>query len=416
MDENDQSHFKLRSGSMLNVFLESNLLEQIKKIQKNQNLKDERDVVIRAIQYYYDKIISEQLQMIQKNDIERIVLKNHNYSKSNIWRMRTGSDVVRDRFAHKIPHTTFDGKLDLEKLEKILVAIKSENLIKKLPQHKIYNMTGAGMIHRFQNKILPVKFSLMCLSKLILEQNSPWVDLNEFKNYTLESAKIFIKKFDSSLIQEKFKVKTGFPIIKVKEFKSDDDSYLLLARSAKRFTEEFVGRKLQKYEGVQLGGACFELGLIKAKIPDSENEKSPGNIYVTLSESGQEFVSYKNQLIDFVYKNIHNEPSSIFSQQEREFYLKKILPKFNFENKFVKYLMTKEEIPHSSKIKEWFETEFGKFCASEFPDEHIVLQTNTIRIHSNTIMSRLMEFEIFTKDPKSKSGPYTRIKNTEDLL
>ena len=107
----------------------------------------------------------------------------------------------------------------------------------------------------------------------------------------------------------------------------------MLARSAKRFTEEFVGRKLQKHEGVQLGGACFELGLIKAKISDSENEKSPGNIYVTLSESGQEFVSYKNQLIDFVYKNIQNEPSSIFSQQERQFYLKKILPKFNFENK-----------------------------------------------------------------------------------
>jgi len=385
MDENDQSHFKLRSGSMLNVFLESNLLEQIKKIQKNQNLKDERDVVIRAIEHYYKKIIFD-------------------VSKQ------------QDRFDDEFPRTVFDGKLDLEKLEKILVVIKSENLIKKLPQHKIYNMTGAGMIHRFQNKILPVKFSLMCLSKLILEQNSPWVDLNEFKNYTLESAKIFIKKFDSSLIQEKFKVKTGFPIIKVKEFKSDDDSYLLLARSAKRFTEEFVGRKLQKHEGVQLGGACFELGLIKAKIPDSENEKSPGNIYVTLSESGQEFVSYKNQLIDFVYKNIQNEPSSIFSQQERQFYLKKILPKFNFENKFVKYLMTKEEIHHSSEIKEWFKKEFDTFCKLEFPDEHIVLQANTIRIHSNTIMSRLMEFEIFTKDPKSKSGPYTRIKNTEDLL
>ena len=416
MDKNEQSTFKSNPGSMLQIFLELNIIEQIKQIQKNENLKDEREVIIRAIQNYSEKNISKQLHMIQKNDMEGIVLKDHNYSKSNIWRMRIGSDVVRDRFAHKIPHTTFDGKLDLEKLEKILVVIKSENLIKKLPQHKIYNMTGAGMIHRFQNKILPVKFSLMCLSKLILEQNSPWVDLNEFKNYTLESAKIFIKKFDSSLIQEKFKVKTGFPIIKVKEFKSDDDSYLLLARSAKRFTEEFVGRKLQKHEGVQLGGACFELGLIKAKIPDSENEKSPGNIYVTLSESGQEFVSYKNQLINFVYKNIQNEPSSIFSQQERQFYLKKILPKFNFENKFVKYLMTKEEIPHSSKIKEWFETEFGKFCTSEFPDEHVILQENTIRIHSNTIMSRLMEFEIFTKDPKSKSGPYTRMKNTEDLL
>ena len=385
MDKNDQSHLKLSSGSMLNIFLESNILEQIKKIQKNQNLKDERDVIIHAIEKYYEKM-------------------NSNIPKQQ--------DNLDNEFSRKI----FDGKLDLEKLEEILVLIKSENLIKKLPQHEIYNKSGAGMIHRFQTKILPVKFSLMCLSKMIIEQNNPWIDLNEFKNYASQSAKIFIKKFDSSLIHTKFKVKTGFPIIKVNEFKSEDDIHLLLARSVKRFTEEFVGRKLQKHKDVQIGGALFEMGLIEAKIIDDENKKNSGNIYVTLSESGKEFVSYKNQLIDFVFENTQNEPSSIFSQQEREFYLKKILPKFNFENKFVKYLMKNEEIEHSRQIKKWFEEEFGAFCKSEFPEEQIVLQENTIRIHSNTIMSRLMEFEIFTKDPQSKSGPYTRMQNLGDFV
>ena len=256
----------------------------------------------------------------------------------------------------------------------------------------------------------------MCLSKMIIEQKNPWIDLNEFKNYTSESAKIFIKKFDSSLIHAKFKVKTGFPIVKVNEFKSENDIHLLLARSVKRFTEEFVGRKLQKHKDVQIGGALFEMSLIEAKIIDNENKKNSGNIYVTLSESGKEFVSYKNQLIDFVFENTQNEPSSIFSQQEREFYLKKILPKFNFENKFVKYLMKNEEIEHSRQIKKWFEEEFSAFCKSEFPEEQIVLQENTIRIHSNTIMSRLMEFEIFTKDPQSKSGPYTRMQNLGDFV
>ena len=385
MDKNDQSHLKLSSGSMLNIFLESNILEQIKKIQKNQNLKDERDVIIHAIEKYYEKM-------------------NSNIPKQQ--------DNLDNEFSRKI----FDGKLDLEKLEEILVLIKSENLIKKLPQHEIYNKSGAGMIHRFQTKILPVKFSLMCLSKMIIEQNNPWIDLNEFKNYASQSAKIFIKKFDSSLIHTKFKVKTGFPIVKVNEFKSEDEIHLLLARSVKRFTEEFVGRKLQKHKDVQIGGALFEMGLIEAKIIDDENKKNSGNIYVTLSESGKEFVSYKNQLIDFVFENTQNEPSSIFSQQEREFYLKKILPKFNFENKFVKYLMKNEEIEHSRQIKKWFEEEFGAFCKSEFPEEQIVLQENTIRIHSNTIMSRLMEFEIFTKDPQSKSGPYTRMQNLGDFV
>ena len=385
MDKNDQSHLKLSSGSMLNIFLESNILEQIKKIQKNQNLKDERDVIIHAIEKYYEKM-------------------NSNIPKQQ--------DNLDNEFSRKI----FDGKLDLEKLEEILVLIKSENLIKKLPQHEIYNKSGAGMIHRFQTKILPVKFSLMCLSKMIIEQNNPWIDLNEFKNYASQSAKIFIKKFDSSLIHTKFKVKTGFPIVKVNEFKSEDDIHLLLARSVKRFTEEFVGRKLQKHKDVQIGGALFEMGLIEAKIIDDENKKNSGNIYFTLSESGKEFVSYKNQLIDFVFENTQNEPSSIFSQQEREFYLKKILPKFNFENKFVKYLMKNEEIEHSRQIKKWFEEEFGAYCKSEFPEEQIVLQENTIRIHSNTIMSRLMEFEIFTKDPQSKSGPYTRMQNLGDFV
>ena len=385
MDKIDQSHLKLSSGSMLNIFLESNILEQIKKIQKNQNLKDERDAIIHAIEKYYEKM-------------------NPNIPKQ------------QGNWDNEFPRKIFDGKLDLEKLEEILVLIKSENLIKKLPQHEIYNKSGAGMIHRFQTKILPVKFSLMCLSKMIIEQNNPWVNLNEFKNYTSESAKIFIKKFDSSLIHTKFKVKTGFPIVKVNEFKSEDEIHLLLARSVKRFTEEFVGRKLQKHKDVQIGGALFEMSLIEAKIIDDENKKNSGNIYVTLSESGKEFVSYKNQLIDFVFDNTQNEPSSIFSQQEREFYLKKILPKFNFENKFVKYLMKNEEIKHSRQIKKWFEEEFGAFCKSEFPEEQMVLQENTIRIHSNTIMSRLMEFEIFTKDPQSKSGPYTRMQSLGDFV
>ena len=375
MDENDQSHFKLRSGFMLNVFLESDLLKQIKKIQKNQNLKDERDVVIRAIEHYYQQIIS-------------------------------GVPKQKEKFDEEFSKTTFDGEIDFKKLEDILMSIKSEELIKKLPQHKIYNLNGAGMMHRFQTKILPVKFSLMCLSKMIVEQNSPWVDLNELKNYALDSAKSFVKKFDSSSIQNKFKVKTGFPTIASNEFKSDDDMHLLLARSSKRFTEEFVGRKLQKHEGIQLGGSLFEMGLIKAK-----NEKNFSKILVTLSESGQEFVSYTNPLIDFVYKNISKEPSSIFSQQERQFYLKKILPKFDFENNFVKNLMKHQEITHSSDIKEWFKKDFEEYCKDNFPDEHVDLPDNSVRVRANTIMGRLMEFEIFTKDPQSKSGPYTRMKN-----
>lgn len=390
MVENEQSNFKLNPGSMLQIFLELDVIEQIKQIQKNENLKDERDVIIRAIQ---------------------------NYSKKNI---SDHSRQQQNHFEDEIVQTSFNGDIDIKKLESILVHNKSENLIKKLPQDKIYTISDAGMIHRFHTKILPVKFSLMCLSKMIVEKDSPWIGLNEFKKYTLDSAKTFVAKFESSSIRNNFKVHAGFPILKRDKFKSEQESYVSYARSSKRFTEQFVGRKLrikelQKNGDVYMGGACFEMGLVNAKSEIINEQHNSEKIFVTLSKSGKDFVNYKNDLINFIYNNKENEPSSIFSQQETEFYFKNILPEFKFENMFVEYLMKNTQIDHTHDIKKWFKEEFHNFCKSEFPLEKISLEENIVRIYSNTIMGRLMEFGIFTKDPKSKSGPYTRRQNMSNL-
>ena len=398
MGKNEESTFKSNPGSMLQIFLELNIIEQIKQIQKNENLKDAREVIIRAIQ---------------------------NYSKKNIDFYKP--DDSQHYFGDDISHATFDGNIDMEKLENLFAQITSENLIKKLPQHEIYGISGAAMIARFQTKILPVKFSLLCLSQMMIDQESPWIDLNELKQYTLDSAKIFIKNFYSSSIQNKLKANAGFPILKQNEFRSNEDSLLVYARSCKRFQEQFVGRKLhpkelEKNDSVFMGGSLFEMKLIQAKTSTFENKKlrnshetNLGKIYVTLSENGKEFVSYKNDLINFIYNDKENEPSSIFSQQETKFYFKKILPEFKFENIFVEHLMKTKQIEHTRNIKKWFKEEFLNFCKSEFSGKDVSLQENTIRIYSNTIMSRLMEFGVFTKDPTRKSGPYTRRQNLSDL-
>ena len=418
MDKNDESTFKLNPGSMLNLFLESNLLEQIKQIQKNENLKDESEVVIRAIQYYYEKNISGE-------SLESEGINNKGKFFPQSLSAKQYDDVVQRSFTKlqnevKELRGLFDGNVDIGQLEKILAGKKFFNLVKKLPQHQIYNnIHSAGMIYRFQTKILPVKFSLMCLAKLMIEQDRPWIDLNEFKNYTLDSAKLFIKTFDSSSIRTKFKVKTGFPISKPSMISNfDQDQYLSYIRSSKRFTEDFVGRKLKKRLDVQMGGACFEMGLIKAKTIVT-NEKDPARLRITLSDNGKEFVSYKNDLIDFIYGNNQDIPESIFSQQETEFYFRKILPEFKFENDFVEYLMEHKQIMHTREIKNWFEEKFDNFCKSNFPEEEYynegTLQEHIVRIYSNTIMGRLMEFGVFTKDPKSRSGPYIRRKNLSDL-
>ena len=392
MIENDQTKIKLNPGSMIQIFLESHLIEQIKQIQKNENLNDERDVIVHLIQNYFKKNVFDGTTLKEKKNLDFL-------------------------------QTPFDGKFEMQKLEKILARIESEDFIKKLPQHEIYGKSNSGMMHRFHTKIFPVKFSLLCLAKMIVDQDTPWIDLNELKNYTLESAKVFVQKFDSSLIKNKFRFKTGFPVLKLNDFKSQEDAYLTYARSSKRFTEQFVGRKLQKHEGVQMAGACFEMGLIDAKVSYSNDEKlksfndvNYGKILVTLSDSGKEFATFKNNLIDFIYKNTLDEPHSIFSNEETSFYFRKILPEFEFENKFVKYLMDNEKIEHTSQIKSEFKRQFEMFYHSKFPNADVLLQDNSVRIHSNTVMSRLMEFGVFAKDPKFKSGPYTRMEKIDNLV
>ena len=112
------------------------------------------------------------------------------------------------------------------------------------------------MIHRFHTKIFPVKFSLMCLSRMIEEEDNPWISLTELKKHTLHWAKTFLEKFNSSPIENKFKINAGFPNQEPKLDVNEED-WLSYARSSKRFTEQFVGRKLQKHEGIQMGGACI---------------------------------------------------------------------------------------------------------------------------------------------------------------
>ena len=197
MTKNEKSTFSSTSGSMFHIFLESELIEMIKHIQKNENLKDESEVIIHLIQDYIKKNIT-QLDHLE-HEIFQTTYDGTRYPSSMA------------SFAYKNKPIEFDGNVQLQKLEKILESINSENVIKKLPQHKIYGLSGAGMIHRFHTKIFPVKFSLMCLSRMIVETKHPWVDLTELKRYTLHSAKTFLEEFNSSPIHKKFKINAGFP-------------------------------------------------------------------------------------------------------------------------------------------------------------------------------------------------------------
>ena len=55
MNKDEKSTFSSNSGSMFHIFLESELIEMIKHIQKKEKLKDEGDVITHLIQDYIKK-------------------------------------------------------------------------------------------------------------------------------------------------------------------------------------------------------------------------------------------------------------------------------------------------------------------------------------------------------------------------
>lgn len=396
MDTGDE---KPQRGVMIDVFIEDSVEKQIKEIQKSENLRNERDVIYRAIQFYFDNIT--------KDDIFQ-----------NSMKMKVSSK------------TSFDGTFDMQHLRRVMGNVEGGNMIQQLPQSDVYGLDGAGIIWIFHNRVLPVKFTLMCLSKMIVEQNDPWVDLDDLKKYTQDSAEHFADMLSNFHDVEILRgARTGFPktmssIRNTGETLDDDKILLSQSRSKKRFSEQFVGRKLRikrtqnSADGSSpVAGACFEMGLIHAKsaYADSENHVSKNTanpkkkISVTLTEQGMEFASLKNNLIEFVYGRSETVPEKIFLESEKNFFLNEILPRFEFENNFVKYLLDGGTVESSNQLKGDFEKMYTEFLRTKFPDEvtgDLKWSPDTFRIRSLVTMARLIELGIFKKQPGTKSGPY----------
>jgi predicted nucleotidyltransferase len=170
-------------------------------------------------------------------------------------------------------------------------------------------------------------------------------------------------------------------------------------------------------EGYCIGGACFEMDLIDAKsVYKNNKEQNPYSsskmkekIVVTLNERGLKFISLKNNLMDFVYGHSATEPEKIFSDDEKNFYLNEILPRFEFENNFVRGLIKGGTIESSKYLKTVFEEKYMEFLKIKFPDKTLpphMQSSVTFRIRALVIMARLIEFGIFKKKPGTKSGPY----------
>jgi len=229
-----------------------------------------------------------------------------------------------------------------------------------IPQKSEVEVKHDDLIWSFYNRFLPVKIVIYQLATMVAGHGS-WVELTDLQSLSYELAlKIsenlrgYEEQHDLSRNQ---KLSTGLPtplselngVKRIKERRKIEDK---INSSRKRFMEQFVGKRIHLVdENVdKFKGACFDTGLMAVKFLGDTT-------LVNLTQTGKEFVLLNNPILNEKRKDIS------FSNDEVEFILKKIIPKFKLENIIINRLFheLKNAKLLADQINEIFKEEKMKF-------------------------------------------------------
>ncbi|AFS80037.1 hypothetical protein NKOR_00595 [Candidatus Nitrosopumilus koreensis AR1] len=264
-------------------------------------------------------------------------------------------------------------------------------------------LSYGSMIWTFYNRFFPVKIIVRTLANLITSTNKIWFSLDELREKSFEYAERVsdqLKAYeDENELGRNEKLSTGLPLPKsetknlkgVKKKKKLDK----IAASELRFKEQFVGRFLKK--DLDFKGACFELGLVRAKINDD-------GCFLTLSDLGKEFAILENPILD------EDRFDSNFSNEEVKLIRKQIISKFDFENKVVKRIMKELETKKmsSDELDDVFKEEWIEYLRIHNPDEaDKVYSVTSERVAT---MGRLAELKLVKWDIISGKSEYSIVK------
>jgi len=227
------------------------------------------------------------------------------------------------------------------------------------PQESQYKPKTEDMICPFYTRFFPVKLIIHKLAS-ILSERKPWIELREIQ----EEAFIFAEKISTKLrdmeetkqLPRNKKLSTGLPMPKT-EFsnlkgakkRKKEEKY----QSSKiRFKEQFVGKP--KTKEPYFSGACFSMGLLAVKYEDDA-------YFVSLTKEGKDFALHDNPILD---QEIFEHS---FSEQEINFIINKIYPKFPSENKIIHEIIKvfQNKIFGPNDINEIFEKENRKDFRAE---------------------------------------------------
>ena len=226
-----------------------------------------------------------------------------------------------------------------------------------------------NVIHETYNRFFPLKLLVTTLASMIHEKmrsdipgDREWIDYKQFSKEALEFAQEIsnkLKKIKSKAGRSE-RISTGLPIGFPHNQLPDK-----IEASNERFLKCFVGHKgaTQVFAGKPIHrGALNETGLVYIREKNKRLE-------ITLSKEGFKFYEMKNPIIDgihhinedengkplpgnFLFKT--NDEGSVeskaFSDEEKNFIMKKIIAKFPLENKIVNDILSamsaEQELDH----------------------------------------------------------------------
>ena len=260
-------------------------------------------------------------------------------------------------------------------------------------------LTYGSLIWTFYNRFFPVKIIVRTLANLITTSNKIWFSLDELRQESFEYAERIsdqLKTYeDNNEIGRNKKLSTGLPLpmSETKHLKGTKKKKKLdkIAASELRFKEQFVGRFIKK--DLDFKGACFELGLVRAKINDD-------GCFLTLSDLGREFAIIENPILD------EDKFDSNFSNEEVKLITKQIIVKFDFENKVIKRILKELETKKmsSDELDDVFKEEWIEYQKIHNPNE--VDKVYSITSERVATMGRLAELRLVKWDIISGKSEY----------
>ena len=323
-------------------------------------------------------------------DFVKIALNNQ------IQEEKSESLIVSNSLAKSIHSEIKENTQEIQRrLNEILAGIETE-------KNEII-LTYGSLIWTFYTRFFPVKIIVRALQNLITTSNQIWFSLDELRDKSFEyaeriSSELKTYEYENELGRNE-KISTGLPLPKseainlkgTKRKKKLDK----IAASELRFKEQFVGRFIKR--DLDFKGACFELGLVRAKINDD-------GCFLTLSDLGREFAILENPILD------EDKFNSNFSNDEVKLITKQIIAKFDFENKAVKRILKELENKKmsSDELDNVFKEEWIEYQKIHNPNE--VDKVYSVTSERVATMGRLAELRLVKWDIISGKSEYSLVK------